>query len=121
MPQFPKWNCGGNNYNIEQYDVNTFVFSADFDGNAFAARQAVDSYRKYLVQNGFHQAGQYPNIEHLYKKVDGTVYHVDTEHCFEGDPDCLSIGFDNGEPLGGYDYVKPEPKKTASFKDLFGF
>lgn len=121
MPQYPKWNCGGCNYNIECCEVNCFLFSADFGGNDFAARQAVDRYRKYLVQNGFHQAGQYPHIEHLYKKIDGIVYHVDTEHCFDGDPDCPSIGFDTREPLGGYDYVKPEPKKPTSLRDLFKF
>ena len=121
IPQFPKWNCGGCNYGIECYEENYFSFSADFGGNDYAARQAVDSYRRFLVQNGFHQAGQYPNIAHLYKRIDGTVYHVDTEHCFEGDPDCPTIGFDTREPLGGYDYVKPEPKKQVGLKGLFGF
>ena len=121
MSAYPKWNCGGSNYNIECYDVNSFVFSADFAGNDYEARQAVDQYRRTLVQNGFHQAGQYPSIEHLYKRIDGIVCHVDTEHCFEGDSDCPSIGFDVREPLGGYDYVKPEPKKQASLKDLFKF
>lgn len=121
LPQFPKWSFGGCNYGIECYEENYFSFSADFGGNDFAARQAVDSYRKYLVQNGFHQAGQYPSINHLYKRVDGVVYHVDTEHCFEGDPDCPTIGFDNREPPGGYDYVKPQPKKQVGLKDLFGF
>ncbi len=121
LPTFPKWNCGGCNYYIEQYDSDNFMFSADFGGNHFAAKQAVDQYRKYLVQNGFHQAGQYPNIEHLYKRIDGVVYHVDTEHCFEGDPDCPNIGFNKSEPYGGYDYVKPEPKKPVGLKDLFKF
>ena len=40
--------------------------------------------------------------------------------CFDGDPDLPSIGFDISEPYGGFDYVKPEPKKATSFKDLFG-
>lgn len=118
---YPKWNCGGCNYNIEQYDTYVFSFSADFSGNDFAAKQAVDQYRKFLVANGFHQAGQYPCIEHLYKKTDGVCCHVDTEHCFDGDSDCPSIGFDRSEPYGGYDYVKPEPKKNIGLKDLFKF
>lgn len=122
LPMFPKWNCGGRNYNIESYDeMNAFAFSADFGGNDYAARQAVEQYKSILVQNGFHQAGQYPNGSHLYNRLNGTVYHVDTEHCFDGDPDCPTLYFDNSEPSGGYDYVKPEPKKPASFKDLFGF
>lgn len=120
LPQYPKWNCGGKNYCIE--DMDGYIrFSADFEGNRFAAEQAVEQYRKALVQNGFIQAGQYPNIAHLYKRVNGVCYHADTEHCFEGDPDCPNIYFNIDEPTGGYDYVKPEPKKPMSFKDLLGF
>ena len=120
LPQYPKWNCGGKNYCIE--DMDGYIrFSADFEGNRFAAEQAVAQYRKALVQNGFIQAGQYPDVAHLYKRVNGVCYHADTEHCFEGDPDCPTIGFDNREPLGGYDYVKPQPKKQVGLKDLFGF
>ena len=121
LSAFPKWNCGGKNYNIEQYDEENFTFGADFSGNNYAACQAIEQYRKLLVQNGFHQAGQYPNIEHLYKKIDGIVYHADTEHCFEGDSDYPTIGFNKSEPYGGYDYDKPEPKKQVGLKDLFKF
>ena len=120
LPQYPKWNCGGKNYCIE--DMGGYIrFSADFEGNRFAAEQAVAQYRKALVQNGFIQAGQYPNIAHLYKRVNGVCYHADTEHCFEGDPDCPNIYFNIDEPTGGYDYVKPEPKKQVGLKDLFKF
>ena len=120
LPQYPKWNCGGKNYCIE--DVDGYIrFSADFEGNRFAAEQAVEQYRRLLVQNGFIQAGQYPNIAHLYKRVNGVCYHADTEHCFEGDPDCPNIYFNIDEPTGGYDYVKPEPKKQVGLKDLFKF
>lgn len=120
LPQYPKWNCGGKNYCIE--DMDGYIrFSADFEGNRFAAEQAIAQYRKALVQNGFIQAGQYPNIAHLYKRVNGVCYHADTEHCFEGDPDCPNIYFNIDEPTGGYDYVKPEPKKQVGLKDLFKF
>ena len=120
LPQYPKWDCGGKNYCIE--DMDGYIrFSADFEGNRFAAEQAVEQYRRLLVQNGFIQAGQYPNIAHLYKRVNGVCYHADTEHCFEGDPDCPNIYFNIDEPTGGYDYVKPEPKKQVGLKDLFKF
>ena len=59
-------------------------------------------------------------MEHLYKRTDGIVYHADTEHCFEGDPECPQIYFDRSEPTGGFDYVKPEPKKQLELKDLKG-
>ena len=103
---------------IDDYGTH-YIFGADFNGNATAAGRAVSEYRQVLLQNGFRQAGEYPCIEHLYKMENGVCYHADTEHCFEGDPDCPSIGFDKSEPRGGFDYVKPEPKKKTSFLDLF--
>ncbi len=119
LPHYPKWNCGGSGYCIEDYG-DFISFSADFKGNHQAAANAVEQYRQLLLQNGFRQAGQHPSIEHLYKKVDGVCYHVDTEHCFEGDPDCPNIGFNISEPSGGFDYVKPEPKKSGGLRGLFG-
>jgi len=118
LPQYPKWTCGGSNFEVEDYG-EYIAFSADFMGNHLAASNAVEQYRQLLLQNGFRQAGQYPSIEHLYKKVNGVCYHADTEHCFEGDADCPNIGFNISEPTGGFDYVKPEPKKKTSFFDLF--
>ena len=118
LDAYPVWHFGGKNYNIEDYGDH-IMFSADFENNAYAARNSVEQYKQVLLQNGFRQAGQYPSAEHLYKKVDGICYHVDTEHCFEGDSDCPCIYFLTGEPTGGFDYVKPEPKKPLGFKDLF--
>ena len=120
LPQYPKWSCGGCNFEIENFD-EAFGFSADFKGNHPAAANAVEQYRQILLQNGFRTAGQYPNITHLYKKINDVCYHVDTEHCFEGDPDLPQIYFNISEPTGGFDYVKPEPKKKTGFRDLFGF
>jgi len=110
---------GGKDYYIEEYDAGTFGFSARF-ATPVGAQAAVRQYREVLLQNGFRQAGQYPNMEHLYKRVNGTVYHVDTEHCFDGDSDCPQIYFNAAEPYGGFDYVKPEPKKQLELKDLKG-
>ena len=119
LPQYPKWNCGGSEFNIEEYDPGCFEFRANFNGNHQAARRAVDEYRQILLQNGFRQAGEYPCIEHLYKMENGVCYHVDTGMCFEASPDSPSISFTIGEPRGGFNYVKPEPKKKTSFLDLF--
>lgn len=119
LPRYPKWNCGGENFDLEDYGSG-FMFSACFNGNSGAARRAVEEYRQILLQNGFRQAGQYPSADQLFKRINGIVYNVDLEHCFEGDPDTACIGFCQREPHGGFDYVKPEPKKPASFKDLFG-
>ena len=116
---YPKWTLGGKDYYIEEYDAGTFGFSARF-ATPVGAQAAVRQYREVLLQNGFRQAGQYPNIENLYKRINGTVYHVDTEHCFEGDSDCPQIYFNAAEPYGGFDYVKPEPKKQLELKDLKG-
>ena len=119
LPQYPKWTCGGSEFNIEEYDPGCFEFRANFNGNHQAACRAVDEYRQILLQNGFRQAGEYPCIEHLYKMENGVCYHVDTGMCFEASPDSPSIAFDISEPRGGFNYVKPEPKKKTSFLDLF--
>ena len=119
LPQYPKWTCGGDEIYINDYDENGYGFEAVFKNNPAAAHRAVEEYRHILLQNGFRQAGQYPSKEQLFKRIDGVVYNVDTEHCFEGDPDRASIGFCIREPYGGYDYAKPEPKKKTSFMDLF--
>ena len=114
---FPKWNCGGSKYNIEMYD-NYYSFTAFFP-QGMGAEAAVNQYRQILQQNGFRPAGQYPSMDHLYKMYNGRCLHVDLEHCFEGDYEWPTIGFDLSEPTGGFDYVKPEPKKPAGLKDLF--
>ena len=119
LPQYPRWTCGGTKISLEDYGDNNFMLNACFNGNSQQAQRAVEEYRQILLQNGFRQAGQHPSIQQLFKRIDGVVYNVDTEHCFEGDPDCACIGFCIREPYGGFDYVKPEPKKKTSFMDLF--
>ena len=119
LSQYPKWDCGGSDFTLEEHSPQYYTFYASFDGNHNAAANAVAKYRDVLLQNGFKQAGEYPCIEHLYKRIDGVVYHVDTEHCFDGDSDCPAVSFDKSEPRGGFDYVKPAPKKKFSFGDLF--
>ena len=112
LPQYPKWDCGGTDVNLEDYGSDGISLSVCFDGNAGAAHRAVEAYRQILLENGFRQAGQHPCKEQLFKRIDGVVYNVDTEHCFEGDPDCACVGFYIREPYGGFDYVKPEPQKS---------
>ncbi len=119
LSHYPKWSCGGSEFHIEEYDPDCFEFRANFNGNNQAARRAVEEYRQLLLQNGFRQAGEYPCIEHLYKMENGVCYHVDTGMCFEASPDSPSVAFNIQEPRGGFNYVKPEPKKKTSFLDLF--
>lgn len=112
LPQYPRWTCGGAELYIEDYGSDGVTFSVSFNGNTGEAHRAVEAYRQILQQNGFRPAGQYPSVAQLFKRIDGEVFNVDTEHCFEGDPDCACIGFCRREPYGGFDYVKPEPKKS---------
>jgi len=120
LPAYPKWDCGGRDYCIESYDYDAFIFTATFESE-YEARNAVRRYRELVKGYGFKPAGQYPSDEHLYKMVQGTCYHIGTEHCFEGDQESPSIEFTIGEPQGGFDYVKPEDRKPKSFRDLLGF
>ncbi|MDO4566115.1 MAG: zinc ribbon domain-containing protein [Oscillospiraceae bacterium] len=119
LSQYPKWNCGGANFSLEHHGGDQYLFYAKLPSFE-EAQEAVKQYRISLQENGFRAAGEYPSVEHLYKMAEGICWHVDTEHCFDGDSDCPCIGFLTGEPRGGFDYVKPEPKKPASLKDLFG-
>ena len=122
LPGVPKWSFGGSGYNLEEYEPGAVGFSASFQGNHQAARQAVEQYRQVLLQNGFRQAGQYPSMEHLYKRVNGQCFHVDMEHCFDGGSGQVTLGFDRNEPYGGFDYVKPEPRnKDIGLDDLKKF
>ncbi|MDO4488582.1 MAG: zinc ribbon domain-containing protein, partial [Eubacteriales bacterium] len=112
LPQYPVWSCGGYDYTIEEGD-EWFSFTVTF-GSDFEAEKGVNKYRELLKENGFREAGEYPSIEHLYKMVNGKCYHVDTEHCWNGDANCPTIYFNIDEPTGGFNYVKPEPKPEIS-------
>ena len=116
---YPKWNCGGNQFTLEDMD-GYWMFSASFASDDLA-QSAVKQYRILLQEHDFKTAGQYPNVAHLYKMIDGTCYHVDTEHCFDGDSNSPCIYFNVSEPHGGFYYVKPEPKKHVDLKDFFKF
>lgn len=122
LPQFPVWTCGGSDFDLAELEKGRFYFSACFKGDEEAARQSVKQYGELLLAAGFRQAGKYPSDEHLYKMVDGVCCHADTEHCQEGDADAPGLYFSIGdEPTGGFDYVKPEPKKPGGLLGgLFG-
>ncbi len=120
IPHYPLWNGGGYSFNLEYVEGTYYMFVAELESYE-QAKEAVKNYRILLQESGFRPAGQYPSVEHLYKMVDGVCYHVDTEHCFDGDLNCVTLGFDESEPTGGFNYVKEEPKKKGGFADLFKF
>ncbi len=109
IPAYPVWSVGGNKYNFENMG-DYYVFSAKF-ANYDEANEAVKAYRRVLIQHGFATAEGRTDEEHLYKNVDGVYYHVDTEHCFEGDSNWPSVYFNKQNP--------PEPPKKKK-KGLFG-
>ena len=123
LPEFPVWSCGGSDMELEQIpdaDTESWRFSVTLV-TAVAAQNAVKQYRQILMQNGYKTEGQYPSEEHLYKRVNGVSFHVDTEHCFEGDAESPSIYFNHSLPNGGYDYKKPEKKQSGGLLGaLFG-
>ncbi len=119
LPQFPAWSCGGTDLELSKLDEKRYFFGAWFENDPEGAKDAVSRYREALKENGFRTAGEYPSDDHLYKMVDGICCHADTEHCFEGGADSPGVYFIiDDEPRGGFDYVKPEPKKKSG--DLFG-
>ena len=118
LPQFPKWSCGGREYNLEDLG-HAIVFSAGFGGDTTAAHNAVLEYRRLLRAEGFRPAGEYPSEGQLYKMVGDVCWHADTENCFDGDGDRPCIGFDASQPRGGFHYEKPQPKMPPNLKNLF--
>ncbi|MDR0839907.1 MAG: zinc ribbon domain-containing protein [Christensenellaceae bacterium] len=117
LPQYPKWQFGGRNFELERLDdydgAPYYQFFADGAGQAELAQ-----YRQLLLDNGFRPAGQYPDQSQLFKRVDGVVYNVDLEHAF--DSDGMTLYFTVREPSGGFDYVKPEKKsQSGGLFDLF--
>ena len=120
LANYPKWDLGGKEPCLEcegEYVRFYVTFNTDF-----AAQAAIKQYGAVLKENGFTTAGQYPTECHLYKMVNGQCYHVDLEHCFDGDSDCPTIYFNIQEPTGGFNYVKPEEKKMDldDLKEGFG-
>jgi len=119
LPQYPKWNQGGHDLILETGGEGEngrpyYMFCA-----GGAGEREIAGYSALLKQNGFKTAGQYPSEGQLYKKVDGLVYNFDSERAFDGGSDGVCLYFTVGEPSGGYDYVKPEPQKPPSLRDLF--
>lgn len=117
LSAYPKWSFGGTEPDLEQSD-GYVVFTVTLP-DAYSAQNAVRQYRDVLMRSGFREAGQYPNSAHLYKLVNGSCLHCDTEHCFDGDINCPSIYFNCEEPSGGFNYVKPEPKKASGLMGFF--
>ena len=111
LPQYPVWSCGGTSPRLE-VNEDYVMFTAVLESDA-AAQNAVNQYREALLAAGFKQAGEYPSKEHLYKKVGGSCYHVDTEHCLDGDSNAPTLYFNVEEPVGGYDYVKPAAQQKG--------
>ena len=119
LPQYLKWCFGGHDLSLEQ--------TGDYDGYPFysfgisgVGSREVEQYVQLAKQQGFRPAGKYPDDSQLFKRVDGLVYNIDTEHAFDGGG--VSIGFTVREPSGGFDYVKQEPpqKKSSGFGGFSG-
>lgn len=119
LSNFPRWNCGGKDYKITQFD-DSFLFCATFNNNAEAV-EAIDNYRNDVKEAGFVMAGEFPEICNLYAMIDGVCHCVDTAHLFEGDDNVVDIYFYCGEPSGGFYYKKPEKKETPDIFKLFKF
>lgn len=106
---FPKWTLGGNEFVMQTGDGYVKFTAIFFTG--IDAQKAVEQYTTVLKQNGFREAGESPDRDHLYNMIGGTCYHVDTEHCFDAGDERAILFFMHDEPTGGFDYVKPQPKK----------
>jgi len=120
LPQYPKWDQGGNEISIEEYGVENGCPAYGLHVSGPGLPAALARYTQLLRQNGFIPAGQYPSEQNLFKRVDGVVYSCSSENAFDGGTDHMSLYFSVREPYGGFDYRKPEPKPKQSWKDMLG-
>jgi rRNA maturation endonuclease Nob1 len=119
IPQYPKWNLGGHNLNLEESGETDGGYPYYcFSVSGVGARE-IEQYKQLLKQNGFRPAGQYPDEAQLFKRVDGLVYNCDTEHAFDVS-EYVSIYFTVREPSGGFDYVKLEKAEPTKSQGLGG-
>ena len=121
LPQYPHWNMGGHSLELEDGGIDDkgypyYSFSVRGTNSA-----ALAGYCQQLKQWGFRPAGQYPSEQQLYKRVNGLVYNFSADDAFAGGAGNMSVWFCIREPHGGFDYVKPEPKKATSWRDKLGF
>ncbi len=118
LPQYPKWQYGGHDYSLEEEGRDNMgwpIYSFSARGVGY---DALNAYRGLLRQYGFRPAGQYPSEGTLYNQIGGVCHCFESEEPFPGDPGSLWVHFCVREPAGGFHYVKPEPKKPASFRDI---
>lgn len=119
LPHYPKWDMPAKSMSIENHgkDENGHsIYSVDIEVESEEEMEGLQYiYRRKLQDAGFHTAGKYPDESQYYKRIFGTVYHVDLEHWYENDT-VICIVFNNKEPEGGYDY---NPTDTRSQKGLF--
>ena len=120
LPEFPVWSCGGCDYELEEFEYQNGQPSVRFSVNR-ASPAALNQYCAILKQNGFRSAGRYPSESSLYKKVNGVCWCFNCSDAFCSGEGEMSVGFNSQEPDGGFDYVKPEPKKQLDLKGLFKF
>lgn len=96
LPQYPKWNLGGNSITLEE--------NGEENGKPYYAltvwdvgQNELDRYCQLLKQNGFATAGKYPSETQLYKQVGGVSYYFGCENACE-DEGIVRVGFSIREP-----------------------
>lgn len=119
LPDYPLWEQEGWDYTLKQ-DGDAVLFTVCFE-NREAAERAIRAYRNQARREGFTTAGKYPDKLHLYKMVDGTCCHIDTEHCFEGDDYRPTIYFYPQEPEGGFYYDPEKEQQNRKRRSFFPF
>lgn len=119
LPVFPVWNHGGHDFSLEEIGRG----EDGYPQVQFSAREVsfamLQGYLDLLRSNGFRPAGRYPSDDVLYKMEKGVCWMFCASEAFAGGTGVLDVSFSTGEPSGGFNYVKQEPKKSTSFLDFF--
>lgn len=113
LARYPKWECGGIDYNIEAYGNEHVTFTAEFETH-IEAKNAIDRYWKLLLDNGFRAFSDRNTISKLYRKEDGKIYSVDSSMAFESSHTAPTIEFSIKE-----EPIEIEKKKKSGLRSLF--
>ena len=87
LPQFPKWNLGGD-VELEESDEDSYELTVRGVG-----KNELEQYKQLLKQNGFTTSSPKASDSQLYKNVGSINYNFDSEEPFMGGADCLCVFF----------------------------
>lgn len=93
LPQYPKWSCGGDQFDIEEMGCDEKGNPQYYFYASNVSYSMLQQYKNILLQNGFKKPVRYSTDEDLYKVINGVSYTMNSSEPFGSDKGRLSICF----------------------------